>query len=111
MLAYCFRNSFSKNSDLLTIHCKSEKNDLGIHKVHRFYLYNFKFGDEYFGGTRFVCMLTHEGVGFRYSRIFTAYTQSPIFMTFGATYYWEARDDGIYLTNDAHGAKFMYGWN
>ncbi|EOA32264.1 hypothetical protein CARUB_v10015524mg [Capsella rubella] len=106
-----FKNSFTKNSDLLTVHCKSEKDDLGIHILHHFYIYDFKFGDELFGGTKFVCMLTHEGVGFKYSRTFTAYMQSPYFMRFGVKYFWDARDDGIYLADDTHTSKLRFGWN
>ncbi|EOA33122.1 hypothetical protein CARUB_v10016460mg [Capsella rubella] len=80
-----FRNSFSKNSDLLTIHCRSKKDDLGIHM--------------------FLCIVLNYLVGLNlivcYSKTFTAYKQTPYFMRFGA------KDDGIYLTNDAHEAKFI----
>lgn len=104
-----FRNSFSKNTDVLTVHCKSDKDDLGVHSVKRSYEYSFKFGDNLLGGTQFDCTLMHESVGFRYSRTFTAYKEAS-YLRFGAIFLWEARDDGIYLTDADHDAKFMYSW-
>lgn len=104
------KNSFSRNDDILTVHCISDKDDLGIHSVRRSDIYSFKFGDRFFGGTKFDCTLMH-GIGFKYSVTFTAYEADPYFyIKFGVVKFWDARDDGIYLTDEHHDAVFMYGW-
>ncbi|XP_019083142.1 PREDICTED: uncharacterized protein LOC109125619 [Camelina sativa] len=105
------KNSLGRNDDLLKIHCISDEDDLGIHFVRRTYLYTFKFGDKFFGGTKFDCTLSH-GVGFKSSVTFTAYKQDAddFIIKFGKMTFWDAKDDGIYLTNADHNAKFMYRW-
>ncbi|EOA32775.1 hypothetical protein CARUB_v10016085mg [Capsella rubella] len=103
-------NTLGRSDDVLTVHCKSEKDDLGVHLVHYGDIYSFKFGDSFFGETKFVCTLSH-GIGFKSSVTFTAYQEDPYFyIKFGALTLWDARPDGIYLTNDDHGTKFMYSW-
>ncbi|CAH8262046.1 unnamed protein product [Arabidopsis lyrata] len=105
-----FRNSFSRNTEVLTVHCKSEKDDLGIHTVQRSYVYTFKFGDSFFGSTEFVCTLKH-GVRSKYSVTFTAYKENPSFyIRTGVVRVWEALDDGIYLTDEDHHFEKMYDW-
>ncbi|EOA32613.1 hypothetical protein CARUB_v10015915mg [Capsella rubella] len=104
-------NSLSKYDDVLRVHCRSIKDDLGVHLV-RYPLDNFHFelGDNIFGGTKFICTLSH-GVGFKSSVTFTAYEEGGSFyIRFGALDVWEAREDGIYLTDDNHHATFMYAW-
>ncbi|KAG7578865.1 Plant self-incompatibility S1 [Arabidopsis thaliana x Arabidopsis arenosa] len=103
-----FRNSFSRNDEVLTVQCKSNDDDLGIHSVQRSYVYTFKFGDSIFGETKFVCTLKH-GVNSQYSVTFTAYKQNHS-IRFGDIKVWEALDDGIYLTDEDHHFEKMYGW-
>ncbi|AED93661.1 S-protein 7 [Arabidopsis thaliana] len=105
-----FRNSFNRNYDILTVHCKSDKDDLGIHTVARSYVYFFKFGDSIFGDTEIVCTLNHGVSATKYKVTFTAYKESRFVIRFGAIKIWEARDDGIYLTDEDHDAVKMYGW-
>ncbi|AEC06001.1 Plant self-incompatibility protein S1 family [Arabidopsis thaliana] len=105
-----FRNSFSRNYDVLTVHCKSKDDDLGIHTVARSYEYNFKFEDSVFGRTEFFCTLMH-GVGSKYSVTFTAYKAKPAFVaSTGVIKIWDALDDGIYLTDEDHDFVKIYGW-
>ncbi|XP_010470216.1 PREDICTED: pumilio homolog 15-like [Camelina sativa] len=104
------KNSLNRSDDILTIHCISDQDDLGIHLVRRSDLYIFKFGDNFFGGTKFDCKLSH-GVGFKSSVTFTAYKEDPYFyIKFGDFTFWDAREDGIYLSNEYYHEKFMYSW-
>ncbi|KAG7572072.1 Plant self-incompatibility S1 [Arabidopsis suecica] len=104
-----FRNSLSRNDDVLTVHCKSDDDDLGIHSVQRYYEYGFKFGDSLLHLTAFVCTLEH-GVGPKYSVTFTAYLANPFFISTGVIKLWVAFDDGIYLTDEDHDLVKIYGW-
>ncbi|CAN8302711.1 unnamed protein product [Cochlearia groenlandica] len=103
------RNSFTKNNDILQVHCKSEEDDLGGHLLHRHGLYTFRFGDKYFGGTTFYCQLRH-GDNFTYYRYFRAYKEDPILIRFGARYLWDARDDGIYYGENGHKIELKFLW-
>lgn len=104
-----FKNSFSQDDDVLKVHCRSEKDDLGLHYVRHNLLYDIKFGDDFWGRTIFKCELTH-GINYTYSRKFTAYRESYYFYKFGRTFYWDAHDDGIYFAYDGGKLSFKYGW-
>ncbi|CAN8257186.1 unnamed protein product [Cochlearia groenlandica] len=103
-----FRNAFTKNDDVLKIHCKSDKDDLGLHflrpNISQYYI---KFGDLIFGGTYFKCQLMH-GDNFSYYKNFIAYKQSS--SVYGANYLWEARDNGIYYAKNGPNPVFKFLW-
>lgn len=102
----CFKNSFSSNNDVLKVHCKSDKNDLGVHFVNRSNLYSFKVAGK-FGLTLVECQLRH-GYDFGSSSNLTAYAE--FVMKFGKVYLWDAKDDGIYFSEDGDPEEYMYDW-
>ncbi|CAA7033943.1 unnamed protein product [Microthlaspi erraticum] len=105
-----FRNNLSSNDDVLTVHCRSDEDDLGLHFLHQVDVYTFEFGDRVFGGTYHQCVLRH-GVNIQFVREIMAYEESPYHLRFGQLMLWEARDDGIYLTTGDQGkAEKRYDW-
>ncbi|KAL7090560.1 hypothetical protein ACP275_12G048900 [Erythranthe tilingii] len=87
-------NNLPNNSPQLQLHCASRDNDLGDHTLNVGQNYNFKFCARI--RTLFFCHLWWNNKNLA----FDVYSQNWGVDYSSAVYYWEARSDGIYLSQN-----------
>ncbi|KAL1201465.1 putative S-protein1 [Cardamine amara subsp. amara] len=98
-----------EHNKLLKVHCRSGDDDLGEQIVKLGEEYEFTFGDNIWGTTRFSCQMD-QGPNFRHHQDFVAYETSWS-KALEATCQWIAREDGIYFSQDGNPPTKKYEWN
>ncbi|KAL0718061.1 hypothetical protein Bca4012_067383 [Brassica carinata] len=72
--------------------------------------YEFTFGDDFFGTTRYSCTMNQGPNNFKHHQEFAAYDASWS-KAFVATCKWIAREDGIYFSQDENPPLKRYAWD
>ena len=103
-----FINSLNPNN-ILRVHCLTHDDDLGYHLLSPGQTYEFSFYESIFT-TKVNCALW-QGPGFKFYAIFRAYTGGGFIVHYGRKNFWDAREDGIYISHGKDSPKLKYNWS
>ncbi|CAN8297999.1 unnamed protein product [Cochlearia groenlandica] len=98
-----------EHNKLLKIHCTNGDDDREDHITKIGEDYDFTFGDNFWGTTRFSCKLD-QGPNFKHHQEFVAYDASWS-KALEVVCKWIAREDGIYFSLDGNAPTRKYVWD
>ncbi|KAF8118859.1 hypothetical protein N665_0002s0165 [Sinapis alba] len=100
-----------RNNKVLAIRCKSKNDNLGDHDLRVGQSKDFSFNDNVWKTTLFWCNMW-QAPSYRVHQRFDAY-KSQWKRYLDPTYYWIAREDGIYFREEPYGKPPVkrYDWN
>ncbi|CAL9217713.1 unnamed protein product [Arabidopsis halleri] len=100
-------NSLGPNNDL-KVCCVSDEDDLGCPLLSPGQSRVYSFHDSILK-TKIDCNLV-KGSTFLYHSSFRAYEGGGFISHYGKEVFWDAREDGVYLSHGKDTPKFMYKW-
>lgn len=94
-----------KNGEMLSIHCKSKDDDLGLRYLDVRTQFTWSFRENLWSSTLFWCYIRNQDDHVSLE-VFNAYEPNLYYRCKSFEYIWSIREDGIYVLNKAFDNQF-----